>query len=150
MLADGDPYPYDLPCSKAGCSETFKVYTANYESTGLVQAMRFHMESVHCDVAPPPASTKREKADDVNEMVPIINKGLHEMSKEEWHVWNKEWSMYWCLQPAGLNLNVKILSRFPKIRGEIAETIDLATLSKELLLVEIQKLAVKETNVIRM
>ena len=58
--------------------------------------------------------------------------------------------MYKCLQPASLNLNVKILSRFPKIRNEIAKTVDLATLSKELLLVEIQKLAVKETIVIRM
>ena len=58
--------------------------------------------------------------------------------------------MYRCLQPANLNLNVKILSRFPKIRGEIAETIDLATQSEELLLVEIQKLVVKEINVIRM
>ena len=35
------------------------------------------------------------------------------------------------------SLNVKILSRFPKIRGEIAETVQLATLSKELLLAEI-------------
>ena len=94
--------------------------------------------------------TKREKADNVNEMVPIGNKGLHEISKEKWRVWNKEWSISRCLQPASLSLNVKILSRFPKIRGEIAETVDLATLSEELLLVEIQKLAVKETNVIRM
>ena len=83
-------------------------------------------------------------------MVPTVNKGLHEMSKEEWRVWSKEWSMYRCLQPASLNLNVKILSRFPKIRGEIAETVQLATLSKELLLAKIQKLAVREINVIRM
>ena len=137
MPADRNPYPYDLPCSKAGCSETFTVYTANYESTGLIQAMKFHMESVHCDVTPPPANTKQEKSHVVNEMVPIVNKGLHEMSKEEGRVWSKEWSMYRCLQPAGLNLNVKILSRFPKIRGDIAETVDLANLSEELLLAEI-------------
>ena len=73
--------------------------------------MKIHMESVHCNVAPPPAETECEKADDVNEMVPIVNKGLHEMSKEEWGVWSKEWSMYRCLQPASLNLNVKILSK---------------------------------------
>ena len=54
------------------------------------------------------------------------------------------------MSPASLNLNVKILSRFPKIRSEIAETVQLATLSEELLLAEIQKLAVRETNVIRM
>ena len=58
--------------------------------------------------------------------------------------------MYRCLQPACLNLNVKLLSRFPKIRGEIAETVKLATLSEELLLAEIQKLTVRKTNVIRM
>ena len=140
MPDDANPYPYNLPCSRAGCTDTFTVYTANYESTGLIQAMKIHMESVHCDIAPLPAETKREKADDVNEMVPIINKCLHEMLKEEWRVWSKEWSMYRCLQPASLSLNVKILLRFPKIRGEIAETVQLATMSEELLLAEIQKL----------
>ena len=75
----------------------------------------------------------------MNEMVPIVTKGLYEMSKEEWQVWRKEWSMYRCLQSVYLNLKVKILSRFPKIRGEIAETVKLATLSVELLLAEIQK-----------
>ena len=64
----------------AGYTATFIVYTANYESTGLIQAIRIHMETMHWDTAPPPAKTKREKADDVNEMVPINNKGLHEMS----------------------------------------------------------------------
>ena len=52
--------------------------------------------------------------------------------------------MYKCLQPASLNLNVKILSIFPKIRGDIAETVDLANLSEELLLVEILKLQPKK------
>ena len=86
----------------------------------------------------------------MNEMVPVVSKGLHEMSKEEWRLWRKEWSMYRCLQPAGMNLNVKILSRFPKIRGEIVDNVQLATLSEESLLAEIEKLAVRETNVIRM
>ena len=44
--------------------------------------------------------------------------------------------MYRCLQPASLNLNVKILSRFPKIRGEIAETVDLANLSEDAIIHE--------------
>ena len=58
--------------------------------------------------------------------------------------------MYGCLQPADMNLNVKILSRFPKNWGEIVETINLAKLCEEQLLDEIQKLGVKESNVIRM
>ena len=52
--------------------------------------------------------------------------------------------MYRCLQPANLNLNVKILSIFLKIMGEITETIDQAKMSEKQLIVEIQKLAVKD------
>ena len=38
------------------------------------------MESMHCDIAPPPAETKREKAEDIDKScIPKIDKGLHEM-----------------------------------------------------------------------
>ena len=142
--------PYTLVCDENGCKHKFVVNSASFEANSLNFVIEQHYSSKHRPAEATPAERKRDKADDVNEMVPIVNKGLHEMSKEEWRVWRKEWSMYRCLQPAGLNLNVKILSRFPKIRGEIAETVDLAKLSEELLLAEIQKLAVRETNVIRM
>ena len=79
-----NPYPYDMPCSKAGCSETFRVHTPNFETSGLAVAMRFHMESVHQDVAPQSAGAKQEKAEDINKScVPKIEKSLHEMSREE-------------------------------------------------------------------
>ena len=142
--------PYTLTCNEDGCKHKFSVQSAYFGANLLVFSLEQHNLNKHRLAGATHTDTKREKADDVNEMVPIVNKGLHKMSKEEWGVWNKEWSMYRCLQPPSLNLNVKILSRFPKIRGEVAETVDLANLSEELLLVETQKLAVKETNVIRM
>ena len=74
--AQASPYPYNLPRSRAGCTDTFTVYTANYESTGLIQAMKLHMETVHSTMATSPART--EKA-----YILKIDKGLQEMLREE-------------------------------------------------------------------
>ena len=122
MPAETNPYPYDLPCSKVGCSELFKVYTTNYESTGLVQAMKFHMESVHCNVAPPPAGTKRKNVEDIDEScIPKIEKGLHEMSREEWRVLLDLWSWWSSLQPSHLDLTTLLMGRFPENQRQAGE-----------------------------
>ena len=78
-----NPYPYDMPCSKAGCSETFRVHTPNFESSGLAVAMRFYMEAVHQDYAPPSVSAKREKAEDIDKScVPRVSMKLPERNGE--------------------------------------------------------------------
>ena len=129
----------------------FKVYTANYESTGLVQAMRFHMESVHCNVVPPPAGTKREKAEDIDKScIPKIEKGLHETTREEWRQWVDMWSWWRSKQPPDLDMTTILMGRFPKISAELASTRGNREYDEESLLKAIEKLAVKKTNVIRL
>ena len=140
MPAGTNQYPYDLPCSKAGCSDTFKVYTANYEATGLVHAMRFHMESVHCDVAPPPAGTKREKAEDIDKScIPKVEKGLHEMTREEWMQWLDMWSWWRSEQPPDQNMTTVLMGRFPKISAELASTCGNKVYNEKSLLNAIEK-----------
>ena len=144
-------YPYDMPCTKAGCLETFRVHTLNFESTGLAMAMRFHMESVHQDCAPPQANKKRKKAEDINKScMSRVEKTLHEMTREEWRSWLSLW-MWWCsCQPAELDLTTVLIGRFPKISAELASVHGNEVYKEESLLLAIKKLAVKKTNVIRL
>ena len=90
----------------------------NYESTGLIQVMKMHMETVHSTSAAPPART--EKAEDINKScIPKIDKGLHEMSREEWRVWLYLWVWWRSLQPTQLDLTSVLMGRFPKISTEL-------------------------------
>ena len=140
-----------MPCSKAGCSETFRVHTPNFESSGLAVAMRFHMESVHQDYAPPPVSAKREKAEDIDKScVYKIEKGLHETSREEWRAWLNLWSWWRSKQPADLDLTTILMGRFPKISAELASICGNEEYDKESLLNAIEKLAVKKTSIIQL
>ena len=73
---------YEHVSIRVGCTDLLIVYTANYESTGLIQAMKIHMETVHSTSVTLPART--EKAEDIDKScIPKIDKGLHRMSKEE-------------------------------------------------------------------
>ena len=86
-------YPYTLICSKNGCSETFTVHTKNYESNCLPQKERLHMETVHNEVAAPEAFSRPEKAEDIDKScISKVEKGLHEMTREEWMQWLDMWS----------------------------------------------------------
>ena len=144
-------YPYDMPCSERGCTATFRVATPNYESTGLPVALRFHMESVHKASAAPQPEEKRVKADDIDKScVNKVEKGLHEMTREEWRSWLNLWTWWRGLQPAGLDLTTVLMGRFPKISAELASTRGNIVYKEESLLAAIEKLAVKKTNVIRL
>ena len=59
---------------------------------------------------------KREKAKDIDKScIPKIEKGLHEMSREEWRAW-LDLQLWWCSkQPTGLDLTTILMGRFPKI-----------------------------------
>ena len=62
-----------------------------------------------------PLGGKRDKAKDVEMHVPLIDKGHHKMSKEEWRCWLNVWTWWRKKQPPHLDMTSTILSRFPKI-----------------------------------
>ena len=62
------------------------MHTVNYKSTGLIQVMKSHMETVHSTSRNTPVKTEKTKDIDKS-CIPKTDKGLHEMSREELRVW---------------------------------------------------------------
>ena len=146
-------FPYTVSCGEVGCEVKFVVFTQTYESNNLENVMSRHAAAVH-PVAPPPAAappgSKRDKAEDVEKHVPSVDKGHHEMSKEEWRCWFDVWSWWRKKQPDHLDMTSTILSRFPKIRSEIAGTAGTDAMDELTLLDTIKGLVTKDSNVIRL
>ena len=82
-----------------------------------------HMEVVHTPTpVAAPTLAKPEEAEDIDmsSLVNKVDKGFHEMSREEWRQWRNLWEWWRSKQLEHLDLTPVLLGRFPKIIAKIA------------------------------
>ena len=141
---------YTAKCPESNCSVKFHVHTAYYESNYLGTLMADHRMDVHGKRPAHSTHVESKKNENEEKLVPTVNKGLHEMSREEWRQWTGVWNYWRQQQPAERNMTINILAKFPKISADIVDMPGAATWDETQLLKAIQDMMVMDSNLIRM